>query len=61
MVEIAKLIDFDKISEYETFQEKIDTLKAIKNELIGSSETKQDYFDQGLIETVVPLLQKEKN
>ena len=61
MADFEKLIDFDKITEFETFQKKIDTLKAIKNELIGSSETKQAYFDQGLIETVVPLLQKEKN
>ena len=40
MASIAQLIDFDQIKEFKTAEEKIETLKAIKNELIGCTDTK---------------------
>ena len=35
-------------------------LRDIKNDMIGSADTKLAYFDRGLIETVVPLLNKQE-
>jgi hypothetical protein len=36
---------------------KLISLKAIKNELIGSKDIKQQYFDMGVIECLMPLIQ----
>ena len=55
------LVEFDRIREFESADQKVQTLKDIKNDLIGSSDVKQAYFDQALIETIMPLLDQEKN
>lgn len=40
--------------EFSESEDKIESLRAIKNDLIGND--KKAYFNKGLIETVVPLL-----
>lgn len=49
-------VDFDNIKKLST-KEQVCMLKEIKNQLIGSPETKQAYFDRGLIEVVTPMLE----
>ena len=53
--EILMLVDFDSIKTLDSVMQ-LRTLKDIKNDMIGTAEAKQSYFDKGLIETVMPLL-----
>ena len=61
MVDCHMLVEFDNIKEFKSAEQKVQTLKDIKNDLVGSADVKQAYFDQALIETIMPLLAKEKN
>ena len=61
MVDCQMLIEFDGIRDFDSAEQKVKMLKDIKNDLVGSSDVKQAYFDQALIETIMPLLSKEKN
>lgn len=51
MEDCKMLIDF---SDLAPTRDHLQTLKDIKNELIGNE--KQPYFDRGLIETIVPFV-----
>ena len=40
MVDCHMLVEFDRIREFESPDQKVQTLKDIKNDLIGSSDVK---------------------
>ena len=45
MVNCHMLVEFDRIREFTSVELKVQTLKDIKNDLIGSVDVKQAYFD----------------
>ena len=49
------IINFDGLKKL-PIKEQSSLLRDIKNQLIGSIETKKVYFDSGLIEVIVPML-----
>lgn len=50
------LIDIDSIGKLSSASKQVEMLREIKNDMIGCYETKQAYFNNGLIEVVIPLL-----
>lgn len=51
----AMFVGIDSLSKLPA-KEQLVALRDIRNQLIGCQDTKQAYFDKGLIEVVVPLL-----
>ena len=55
--DMCMLIDFDGIENFKSAESQLETLRDLKNDMIGSEDTKASYFNKGLIETLVPMLQ----
>ena len=52
------LIDFDSVQKLESTEEKLQLLCDLKNDLVGCSDSKQSYFDKGILEIMIPFLAK---
>ena len=53
----ANIESFPELSR----EQKLSMLRSVKNELIGSAEMKSHYFDNGLVETLMPMIGKEED
>ena len=53
------LIEFDGIENSNSTESQLQTLRDIKNDMIGSVETKLGYFNKGLVETLMLMLQNK--
>lgn len=51
-------IDLEQVKK-ESLEKKILQLKHIKNQIIAFAEVKEEYYNKGVIETLMPLLAKE--
>jgi hypothetical protein len=52
---LSMLMDFDSLKSMTNNEDKIKLLKELKNDLVGCSDTKNAYFEAGLLETLIPL------
>ena len=49
IMEIQMLVEFDELSNLGSAETKLQILKDIKNDMVGSIEVKNAYFEKGLI------------
>lgn len=52
-------IDIDKLKKDDPVDKKILFLRTLKNEMIGCQDVKEELFNKGLIETLMPMLALE--
>ena len=55
-MDIQMLVEFKDLSAFESADSKIQTLKEIKNDMIGSEENKMAYFKKGLVSQLFSLI-----
>ena len=58
--DLCMLVDFDGIENFISVEAQIQTLRDVKNDMIGSSDVKLGYFDKGLIETLIPMMKNRE-
>ena len=50
------LVEFDDLATLESADTKLQILKDIKNDMVGSVEIKNAYFEKGLVDKLISLL-----
>ena len=58
--DLCMLVDFDGIENYTSVEAQIQTLRDVKNDMIGSLDVKLEYFNKGLIETLMPMMKNRE-
>jgi hypothetical protein len=53
------LLNFDGLATMQNDHDKVLLLRDLKNDLVGDSDTKQAYFDAGILETLIPLTESK--
>jgi hypothetical protein len=56
---MAEVIDIDRLKKDDPVDKKIAFLRTLKNEMIGCQDIKEELFNKGLIETLMPMLTVE--
>ena len=54
------LVEFDDLANLGTADTKLQILKDIKNDMVGSVEIKNAYFEKGLVHKLISLLSPSK-
>ena len=58
MDDLNMLVDFDGVESLKSADEQLRLLVNVKNDMIGCPDTKMAYHANGLIETIVPMLER---
>ena len=58
--DLCMLVDFDGIENFTSVEAQIQTLRDVKNDMIGSLDVKLGYFDKGLIKTLIPMMKNRE-
>ena len=51
------LVEFEDLANFESANRKAQALREIKNDMVGSEEIKIAYFEKGLVDQLITLLQ----
>ena len=58
--DLCMLVEFDGIENFASVEAQIQTLRDVKNDMIGSVDVKLGYFNKALIETLMPMLKNRE-
>jgi len=57
--DVTMLVDFEGVENLKSNNDSLRMLQDVRNDMIGCQDTKMAYYERGLIETIVPLLERE--